>query len=130
MPGRLSDGERLRHGHLPLVRLRVSSRIEDREPPIEPGPPPPASSGDGIARMTTSLVACTPGDRVIVGAIDAPPARIDRLAAVGILPGVELYVQQTRPVVVIECDETVLALEREIAAQVVVVFAPADVADR
>jgi Fe2+ transport system protein FeoA len=40
---------------------------------------------------------------------------------VGILPGVELRVLQTRPVVVVESDETVLALERDIAAGVVVV---------
>jgi Fe2+ transport system protein FeoA len=73
--------------------------------------------------MTKRLVACAPGERVIVGSIEAPPGRIDRLAALGILPGVELRVQQTRPVVVIECDETVLALERDIASQVVVVAA-------
>jgi Fe2+ transport system protein FeoA len=78
--------------------------------------------------MTRRLVACAPGDRVIVGSIEAPPGRIDRLAALGILPGVELRVQQTRPVVVIECDETVLALERDIASQVVVVRVPADLA--
>jgi Fe2+ transport system protein FeoA len=78
--------------------------------------------------MTRRLVACAPGDRVIVGSIEAPPGRIDRLAALGILPGVELRVQQTRPVVVIECDETVLALERDIASQVVVVSVPVDLA--
>jgi Fe2+ transport system protein FeoA len=61
--------------------------------------------------MSVRLVACSAGARVIVGSIEATPARIDRLAALGILPGVELCVQQTRPVVVVECDETVLALE-------------------
>jgi Fe2+ transport system protein FeoA len=71
--------------------------------------------------VTTRLVACAAGDRVIVGSVEASPARVDRLAALGILPGVELRVQQTRPVVVIECDETVLALEREIASEVLVV---------
>ncbi len=69
------------------------------------------------------LVTCRAGDRVIVGAIEASAARVDRLASLGILPGVELRVQQTRPVVVVECDETVLALEREIASEVVVVAA-------
>jgi Fe2+ transport system protein FeoA len=78
--------------------------------------------------MTVRLVACAPGDRVIVGAIEAPPSRVDRLAAVGILPGVELRVQQTRPVVVVECDETVLALERAIASEIVVVAATVDAA--
>jgi Fe2+ transport system protein FeoA len=73
--------------------------------------------------MTRRLVACRAGDRVVVGVIEASASRVDRLAALGIVPGVELRVQQTRPVVVVECDETVLALEREIAAEVVVVAA-------
>jgi Fe2+ transport system protein FeoA len=68
--------------------------------------------------MTKRLVDCRPGERVIVGSVNSTPARIDRLASIGILPGVELTVQQTRPVVVVACDETVLALEREIAGEV------------
>jgi Fe2+ transport system protein FeoA len=70
--------------------------------------------------MTRKLVACRAGDRVVVGAVEAVAERVDRLASVGILPGAELRVQQTHPVVVIESDETVLALEREIASVVVV----------
>jgi Fe2+ transport system protein FeoA len=71
--------------------------------------------------MSRTLLSCRAGDRVVVGSIGGSAARVDRLAAVGILPGVELLVQQTRPVVVVENDETVLALEREIASDVVVV---------
>ena len=70
--------------------------------------------------MIRRLAACRPGDRVIVGSIEGAAARVDKLASVGILPGVELRVQQTRPVVVVESDETVLAIEREMAADVVV----------
>jgi Fe2+ transport system protein FeoA len=70
--------------------------------------------------MTQRLVSCRAGDRVIVGAIEASPSRVDRLASIGIVPGIELVVQQTRPVVVVECDENVLAFEREIAAEIVV----------
>jgi Fe2+ transport system protein FeoA len=73
-----------------------------------------------------SLDQCRAGDRVVVGSVEGAPGRIDRLAAVGIMPGVELRVQQIRPVVVVESDETVLALEREIAAGVVVVAMTAD----
>jgi Fe2+ transport system protein FeoA len=73
--------------------------------------------------MTQKLVACRAGDRVVVGAVEGGAARVDKLASVGILPGVELRVQQTRPVVIVEADETVLALERELAAEVVVVQA-------
>ena len=72
--------------------------------------------------MDRRLDSCRAGDRVVVGAVEGAAARVDRLASVGILPGAELRVQQTRPVVVIESDETVLALEREIASSVVVVF--------
>jgi Fe2+ transport system protein FeoA len=73
--------------------------------------------------MTRKLAACRTGDLVVVGVVEGTAARIDKLASVGILPGVELRVQQTRPVVVVESDETVLALERELAADVVVIGA-------
>jgi Fe2+ transport system protein FeoA len=76
-----------------------------------------------------SLCACRAGDRVVVGSVEGDAARIDRLAAVGILPGVELLVQQTRPVVVVESGETVLALEREIAAGVEIVDASAELGE-
>ena len=56
--------------------------------------------------MTRRLVECRAGDRLLVGAVDGSAARIDKLASLGVLPGVELRVQQTRPVVVVECDET------------------------
>jgi Fe2+ transport system protein FeoA len=71
--------------------------------------------------MTRRLVACRPGERVLVGAVEGSAARIDKLASLGVLPGVELTLQQTRPVVVVECEETVLALEREVASDIVVV---------
>ena len=71
--------------------------------------------------MTRRLVECRAGERLLVGNVDGGAARIDKLASLGILPGVELRVQQTRPVVVVECDETVLALERSVAADIVVV---------
>jgi Fe2+ transport system protein FeoA len=73
--------------------------------------------------MTRKLVTCRAGERVVVGSVEGTAARVDRLASVGILPGVELRVQQTRPVVVVESDETVLALERDIAEDVLVVLA-------
>jgi Fe2+ transport system protein FeoA len=70
--------------------------------------------------MIRTLVSCRPGETVIVGAVEGSAARVDKLASVGILPGVELRVQQTHPVVVVESDETVLAIEREVASDVVV----------
>jgi Fe2+ transport system protein FeoA len=76
--------------------------------------------------MTRTLVSCRAGERVIVGSVEGSAARIDKLASVGIVPGVELCVQQTRPVVVVEADETVLALERELASEVIVVQSPSN----
>jgi len=61
------------------------------------------------------------GDHAIVSEIRGAPGRVDKLAALGILPGVELRVHQHRPVVVVECGETVLAIERELAELIVVV---------
>jgi len=52
-----------------------------------------------------SLVVCRAGDCVVVGTVDADPARVNRLASLGILPGAELRVQQTRPVVVVDVVE-------------------------
>ena len=65
----------------------------------------------------STLVA---GAHAIVSEVRAAPARVDKLAALGILPGVELRVQQVKPVVVVECGETVLAIERELAEGIVV----------
>lgn len=65
--------------------------------------------------MTKYLVACRARERVVVGGVEGAEARVDKLASIGILPGVELRVQQTRPVVVVELDGTVLALDRELA---------------
>jgi Fe2+ transport system protein FeoA len=73
--------------------------------------------------MTRRLLSCRAGERVVVGSVEGSAARVDKLASVGILPGVELRVQQTRPVVVVESDETVLALERDLASDIVVVGA-------
>lgn len=73
--------------------------------------------------MSRTLLGCKAGDRVVVGSIEGSAARIDKLASIGILPGVELRVQQTRPVVVVEAEETVLAIERDVASDVVIVDA-------
>jgi Fe2+ transport system protein FeoA len=65
-----------------------------------------------------TLAKCVAGDRVVVGSVVGGESRIVRLASVGILPGAELCVQQTRPVVLVELDQSVLALEQDVAASV------------
>jgi Fe2+ transport system protein FeoA len=68
----------------------------------------------------SSLSKMVAGARGIVSEIRSTAARVNKLAALGILPGVELRVQQNRPVVVIELGETVLALEHELAEGILV----------
>lgn len=60
------------------------------------------------------------GKPAIVGAIELPPARVDRLAALGILPGMEISVEQRTPVYVLRSDDALLALEEELARGIVV----------
>ncbi|HXX70373.1 MAG TPA: FeoA family protein [Polyangiaceae bacterium] len=126
MPERLPRRRWMWNGDLSGLRLRVSTGVEALCAHHQAGTPfgitaiGRAGTSDG-ARMTSRLLTCAAGDRVVVGSVDAGAGRVNRLASLGILPGVELRVQQTRPVFVVECDETVLALEREIAAQIAVV---------
>ncbi len=68
----------------------------------------------------SSLAQMVAGARGIVSEIRSSAARIDKLAALGVLPGVEVRVQQSQPVVVVELGETVLAIERELAAGILV----------
>jgi Fe2+ transport system protein FeoA len=70
--------------------------------------------------VTRALSTLGAGDLGIVSEIRGAPARVDKLAALGILPGVEIRVQQKKPVVVVECGETVLAIERELADSILV----------
>ena len=72
------------------------------------------------AERPYTLVDVKPGERVIVHHVQATVSRIDKLAALGILPGVELLVHQRKPVMVVEVDETVLALEHDLAEGIVV----------
>ncbi len=60
------------------------------------------------------------GASAIIGAIDLPPARVDRLAALGIVPGMEIAVDQRYPVYVIRSDDSLLALEEDLARGIVV----------
>ena len=44
--------------------------------------------------------------------------RTERLAALGITPGATIRVLQTFPVIVFECDQTEMAVERRVAAAI------------
>jgi len=46
------------------------------------------------------------------------PARADRLAALGLVEGCELFLRQRRPSYVIDLGETTIALDRSIAREI------------
>ncbi len=82
--------------------------------------PDPATAPVTDSAKPYTLVDVKPGDHVLVHHVEATPSRIDKLAALGILPGVELLVHQRKPVIVVEVGETVLALEHDLAEGIVV----------
>jgi Fe2+ transport system protein FeoA len=50
--------------------------------------------------------------------------RADRLAALGVTPGAPVEVLQVFPGVVFRCEETELAVERDVANAIIVELAP------
>lgn len=51
--------------------------------------------------------------------------RADRLAALGVTPGARIRVLQTFPGIVFQCDQTELAVERNVARVIIVDVDPA-----
>jgi Fe2+ transport system protein FeoA len=72
--------------------------------------------------MTTrSLAATKRGVRGrIVRVLRDLTDRSERLAALGVTTGASIVVLQTFPVIVVECDQTELAIERAMAAAVLI----------
>ena len=70
------------------------------------------------ARSLSSLVDGTRG--VIADVSGDAPGRADRLLALGVTPGATVTVLQTFPGIVIQCDQTELAIERAVADAVLV----------
>ena len=67
------------------------------------------------------LSAMRDGTRgVIVGVLSANEGRADQLLALGVTPGAGVTVLQTFPGVVFLCDQTELAVERDVADSVIV----------
>ena len=67
------------------------------------------------------LSALAPGSRGrIARVIRDLTARAERLAAMGVTPGASVTVLQTFPGIVFECDQTELAVERQVAASILV----------
>jgi DtxR family Mn-dependent transcriptional regulator len=96
-------------------------------PPVgvngEPIPPGPCCAGR--ERMVQPVIASlrdTPVGAHVRVAFMAPRShkRLDRLAAVGLVPGSLLRLHQKQPAYVIELGETTLALDEEIAGEIFV----------
>lgn len=76
-----------------------------------------AFSSDGL-RAVSSL---REGTRAVVVDVRADAeGRTDRLLALGVTPGASLVVLQTFPGIVMLCDQTELAVERQVADAILV----------
>ena len=58
------------------------------------------------------------GARGVIVEVEAAGGRADRLASLGVTPGARVAVLQTFPGVVFLCDQTELAVERDVARSV------------
>jgi Fe2+ transport system protein FeoA len=76
------------------------------------------ASRSNSVRPLSSLREGTHGRIVEVRAEDG--GRADRLAALGVTPGALITLMQTFPGVVFLCDQTELAVERDVAAAILV----------
>ncbi len=71
---------------------------------------------DKIPALITSLNRMEPGEEGVVAFISTTDHdKSDRLAAMGIIPGVSIKLHQLKPAVVVMFDETVLSMDEEYA---------------
>lgn len=74
-----------------------------------------------IILMKKSLYTLQPGDIAQITAIDTQnPARLDKLAALGLVPGSLIRLQQRRPAFVVRVGETQLSLDDAVAREIIV----------
>jgi Fe2+ transport system protein FeoA len=84
-----------------------------------------ARSQPAVEQVTT-VRSLAPGDRALVVSLaGGDGGRHNTLAVFGLVPGAEVELLQRRPTYVVRVGETELALEGEIAGQIVVTRAPA-----
>jgi DtxR family Mn-dependent transcriptional regulator len=79
-----------------------------------------AFSSDGVRPLSELSVGAT---GTIVDVRPTNGDRVDRLLALGVTPGAPIVVLQTFPGVVFQCDQTELAIERDIARVILVKLA-------
>lgn len=74
-----------------------------------------------VAESALDLVDAPLHRPLTVVEIGGGPEGLARLSGLGVVPGCRVFLRQKRPAYVLECDETLLALERGVAARVRVV---------
>ena len=80
-----------------------------------------ATSPRPVEETLTPLDRLAPGARGVVVRITRDlSGRRERLAALGITPGAAIRMLQTFPGIVFECDQTEIAVEREVAKAILV----------
>jgi DtxR family Mn-dependent transcriptional regulator len=71
--------------------------------------------------MKLTLINLQPGDVAQITGIDTQnPARLDKLAALGLVPGSLIRLQQRRPAYVVRVGETQLSLDDAVAREIIV----------
>ncbi|MCB8927460.1 MAG: ferrous iron transport protein A [Ardenticatenaceae bacterium] len=74
-----------------------------------------------IILMKTSLDSLQPGDVAQVTAIDTQNvSRLNKLSALGLVPGSLIRLQQRRPAFVVRVGETQLSLDDAVAREIIV----------
>jgi Fe2+ transport system protein FeoA len=74
-----------------------------------------------INSRATSLATLRPGTRGRVARVARDlTGRAERLAVLGVTAGATVHVLQTFPGIVFECDQTEMAVEREVAKAILI----------
>ncbi len=109
-------------GECCLRARSLAARVEHAG--LEPAPivPNPEASGREGPAPIIPLDRASPGERLRVAFIATPsPARLERLAGYGLTAGSLIRLVQTTPAFVVECEQTQIAMERDIAKEIHVV---------
>ena len=74
-----------------------------------------------MAPLVQPLSSLDVGKQVkIVYILPSLKKRLERLTNLGIIPGANLLIKQTFPALVINCNETTIALDKEVGAEIYV----------
>jgi DtxR family transcriptional regulator, Mn-dependent transcriptional regulator len=89
-----------------------------------------SSARDTLQSAIVSLDNVKVGDSVKISYINTPSnSRMHKLSHFGIIPGAEISIHQRYPALIVECGNTQLAMEEDVAREVFVMY-PKDRPDR